>query len=170
MNVERLKEALEKAGFKSMSDDELKAWLRKANEYHESQEGKHQRDEAEYVMNYYIDNIAKYKFTEGMGEISGFGGYYEKACQIMLDAGLQWFDSHPNADPKFKGVANVFGIILEDNEDAKALSRVVIHAIPDCSGAMHQATISAILWIRKNGWEKYIEAMSRKNDEPEEKK
>lgn len=102
-----------------------------------------------------------YEFTEEMGEISGFGGGYEQTCRNMLKAGLEWLDENPQVNPEFHGYENVYGIIIEDNDDAKALSKAVVDGSEDCTGAMHQAVISSILWIRKNGWEKYIEVMSK---------
>ncbi len=104
-----------------------------------------------------------YEFTPEMGEISGFGGGYEETCRAMLKAGLEWLDANAEADPQFHGYKNVYGIISEDNADAKALSKAVVEAAKDdCTGAMHQAVITSILWIRKNGWEKYVERMSEK--------
>lgn len=107
----------------------------------------------------------KYAWRDGMGEISGFGGGYEEACRQMLRAGLHWLDAHPDVDPQFHGYKGVFGVISEDNEDAKALSKAVLDAVPDCSGAMHQAAIGACLYVRKNGWDAYCVAMSR-TEEP----
>ena len=103
----------------------------------------------------------KYEFTKEMGEISGFGGGYEQTCRYMLKAGLEWFDKNPKADPKFKGFKNIYGLIMEDNADAKALSKAVTDATDDCTGAMHQAVISSIFYIKKNGWDKYVKEMSR---------
>lgn len=97
----------------------------------------------------------KYVFTDDMAEISGFGGSYEKACRDMIVAGLEWFDEHPTAEPKFHGFKDVYGIMAEDNEDAKALSEAVTAVSDDVTGAMHQASIQHIMYIRKNGWEKY---------------
>ena len=102
-----------------------------------------------------------YEFTEEMGEISGFGGGYEQCCRNMLKAGLEWLDANPESDPQFHGFENVYGGICEDNDDAKALSKAVVDAADDCTGAMHQAVVSKILWIKKNGWDKYVEAMSK---------
>ncbi len=104
----------------------------------------------------------KYNFTPEMGEISGFGGGYEDTCRSMLNAGLEWFDEHPEADPQFHGFKNVFGIVIEDNEDAKALSKAVTDVTNDCTGAMHQAVISHIFAIRKIGWDAYVTKMSEK--------
>jgi len=104
----------------------------------------------------------KYEFTPGMGEISGFSGSYEKECRKMLKAGLEWFDENPKAEPKFKGFKNVYGLIIEDNKDAKALSKAVTDVTDDCTGAMHQAVITSVRWIRKNGWDKYVKEMSKK--------
>lgn len=103
----------------------------------------------------------KYEFTPEMGEISGFGGGYEDTCRKMLSAGLEWLDEHPESKPEFHGFKGVYGLILEDNEDAKALTKAVVDASDgDYTGAMHQAVISSIFWIRKNGWSAYVAKMS----------
>jgi len=100
-----------------------------------------------------------------MREISGFGGGYEQTCRDMVLAGVEWLEKNPNVDPKFKGYKNVFGLILKDNVDAKKLSKVVVGASGgDCTGAMHQAAISHILFIKKNGWKKYVKEMERKGE------
>lgn len=97
--------------------------------------------------------MGKYEWVEGMGEISGFGTMgeggqrYEEACSKMLLAGLLWLDEHPTADPQFKGFEGVFGVLLDDNDDAKALSKAVTAPVPDCSGAMHQAAIQHCLFV-----------------------
>jgi len=106
-----------------------------------------------------IIHPAKYKYTSDMGEISGFGGEYEEACRNMVIAGLEWLDMHPNADPKFHGYAGIYGIIDEDNNDAKELGKVVENACDGCSGAMYQVSISHILYIKNNGWDKYVDRM-----------
>lgn len=98
-------------------------------------------------------------FTNDMREISGFGGGYEEACRKMVLAGLEWFDQHPEADPKYHGFKGVYGVIDEDSDDAKMLSQAVIGAVGDCTGAMHQAAISHIFFIRKNGWNAYAAKM-----------
>jgi hypothetical protein len=103
--------------------------------------------------------MIKYEFEEGMHEISGLGGSYEDACRTMVKAGMEWFDEHPAADPKFIRYEGIYGIISEDNEDAKNLSKAVTASVDDCTGAMHQATIGHILHIHKVGWETYIEEM-----------
>lgn len=104
----------------------------------------------------------KYSWRDGMGEISGFGGGYEEACRTMLRAGLRWLDAHQDADPKFSGYVGVFGIVDESNEDAKALSKAVMDAVPDCSGAMHHGVVKACLYVRKNGWDAYCAALSKR--------
>ena len=106
----------------------------------------------------------KYQYTDDMNEISGFGGGYETACRAMVVAGLEHLDANPTADPKFHGHEGIYGIITEDNDDAKALTAAVVAVTGgDCTGAMHQATVSHILWIRKNGWDRYCaESRARK--------
>ena len=107
--------------------------------------------------------VTKYQFTEDMDEISGFGGGYEQTCRNMLATGCEWFDAHPDANPRFKGFKEVYGLCVEDNDDAKALSQAIFDGSgDDCTGAMHQAVVSACLYIRKQGWEKYQKAMSKR--------
>ena len=100
--------------------------------------------------------MEKYEFEDGMRKISGFSDDYENACRTMLKTGLEWFDKHPDAEPLYKGFKNIYGVIIQDNEDAKTLSKVVTDAVDDCTGAMHQAVISHILWIKGNSWEEYV--------------
>lgn len=107
----------------------------------------------------------RYMFTEAMGEISGFGGGYEQTCRNMLAAGLDWLDEHPNADPRFECFEGIYGVLADDNDDAKALSKVVVAgADGDCTGAMHHAVVSHCLFICKNGWERYVEEMSKREE------
>lgn len=97
-------------------------------------------------------------YTEDMDEISGFGGGYEANCRAMVLGGLKWLDEHPEADPKFVGMRNVFGILLED-------SKAMIDATPDrdVTGAMHQASVNHVLYAWKNGWPKYQEELRKRS-------
>lgn len=109
--------------------------------------------------------MSKYDFTPEMGEISGFGGGYEATCRAMLAAGMEWLDAHPDADPQFHGYKGICGIISEDNDDAEALSQAVVDGSGgDCTRAMHQAAVSACLFIRKNGWDEYVRRMSEPSE------
>lgn len=120
------------------------------------------------------------EFTDDMGEISGFGGSYEAGCRAMLKAGVAWIDAHPDADLQFGGFRNVYGLLMDESADARALTRAVMDAAftdPEtgkvttageygATGAMHQAVISHVLFIRKNGWEKYVtELRTREREE-----
>jgi len=101
--------------------------------------------------------MPKYEYLPDDPEISGFGGGYEAACRAMVAAGMEWFDAHPDADPQFHGYKGVYGVISEDNADAKALSAAIIAGSGgDCTGAMHQATTSHVLYAHKHGWDKYL--------------
>lgn len=105
-----------------------------------------------------------YEFTNEMGEISGFGGGYEACCRKMLKAALEWFDANPDAEPEFRSYEGVYGVLPPNNEKAEELSKAVIEASGnDCTGAMHQAVIQSAFWILQNGWEKYVEVMSRRD-------
>lgn len=102
----------------------------------------------------------KYQFTDDMDQISGFGG------RAMVVAGLEWIDANPNSVPRFTSYQNIYGVIGEDNEDAKKLSEAVVAASGgDCTGAMHQAVIGHVMWIVRNGWEKYVAECIRRKAE-----
>lgn len=73
----------------------------------------------------------KYQFTPAMREISGFGGAYEECCRRMLAAALDWLDAHPEAEPKYRGYEGFYGLISEENADAKALSKATCEAAGD---------------------------------------
>jgi hypothetical protein len=103
----------------------------------------------------------KYKFLPGMGEISGFGGAYEQQCRNMVIAGCNWFDEHPGADPKITTYQNIFGIIDPNNEDAKSLTGTMAEICPDCTGAMMQAAVTHVLFIKRKGWDEYVKQMSK---------
>jgi len=97
--------------------------------------------------------------------ISGFGGSYEDACQKMVLAGCDWFDSHPLAKPKFHGFEHVFGIIVEDNPIAKELTDVMVKACGgDATGAMVQACVGHVLWIRSHSWDEYIAEITKREE------
>lgn len=91
-----------------------------------------------------------FEWTEDMADVSGFGGGYERACRQMISQGCVWWAEHPDADPQFRGFENVYGICVEDNEDAKALGKALCGDI-DPSGAMHQAAVAHIFHWRKLG-------------------
>lgn len=112
--------------------------------------------------------MADYVFTPDMDEISGFGGTYEAGCRVMVQAGMEWFDQHPGAEPQFRGYRGVYGVLAEDNADAKALSAAMVAAADAAypnggvTGAMHQATVSAVLWAHRHGWDTYCDAMRKR--------
>lgn len=108
----------------------------------------------------------KAQLTNETDEIFGFGDGYEDTCRRMLLAGLEWLAAHPQADPKFRRSPSIYGIIKEDNEDARALlAAVETGSGEDCTGAMHQAVVSHCLFIKLHGWKAYIAKMSDRNVE-----
>jgi hypothetical protein len=107
-------------------------------------------------------------WSEDMGEISGFGGGYEAVCRAMVLAGIAWVDAHPDADLKFSGYKNVYGVVTEESADAKALTAAMMdtpvvlngaviqqRAGEDCTGAMHHASVSHVLAYKRLGWDEY---------------
>ena len=99
---------------------------------------------------------SKYQFTDKMGEISGFGGGYEEACRAMVVAGLEWCDKHPKADISYKEYKNIYGLTTGESDDCKKMEDAMSAVNDGCSGAQMQACKSHIMFIRKNGWDKYV--------------
>lgn len=102
---------------------------------------------------------ATFRHTPDMGEISGFGGGYEKVCQDMLEAGVKFIhDKHlSGGDVKVSEYANVYGICFPENQPTKDMERAVLDAGKDCTGAMHHAVMSRLAYIARNSWDKYCE-------------
>ena len=99
-----------------------------------------------------------YRHTPDMGEISGFGGSYEKVCQDMLEAGVKWVVAHDSADLRASELKNVTGLLTPESDDAKELSELVVEVTGgECSGAMHHAVMGRLMWISEHGWSKYVE-------------
>lgn len=117
------------------------------------------------------------EWSEDMGEISGFGGGYEAMCRAMVLAGMQWVDEHPSADPHFHGFKGIYGVLAEDNDDAKAMVKAMMDAPvyhagkkiqeragDDCTGAMHQASCSHVLAYKRLGWDEYRKQLRERED------
>lgn len=105
-----------------------------------------------------------YRHTPDMGEISGFGGGYEKVCQDMLEAGVKHIEEKRLAgnDIQLSGLVNVFGLCFPENEPTKELSEAVVAAADgDCTGAMHHAVMARLAYIAKNGWVRYCQEVRK---------
>ncbi len=105
----------------------------------------------------------KYKYTKEMREISGMGGGYEQACREMVLAGLEWLEKNPTAKLGWKVFKNVYGLTPDKTPDTeKMVDYMVDKSGGDATGAMVQATLSHIWFIKNNGWEKYENEMKLK--------
>lgn len=104
----------------------------------------------------------KYKYTSEMREISGFGNGYEDACRNMVVVGLEWLDEHKSSDPKATESPQIFGMTFDENEDMQDLQNAMSEAVEDCTGAMMHACTNHVMYIKNNGWEKYVEEMTEK--------
>lgn len=124
--------------------------------------------------------MSKYQITDEIGEISGFiaargeeNRPYEEACRSLVRYGCEWLDAHPDAMPEFQVFQNISGLILEDNEDAKTMckhmcdSLIAEHGGDERwgpTGAQMQWAINHALFIKKNGWDKYVEKMKEQKN------
>lgn len=103
--------------------------------------------------------MSKYKYTSDMREISGFGNGYEQACRKMVIAGLEWLDKNKSSDPQATENPQIFGMTFDENKDMQALQDAMLEAVNDCSGAMMHACTNHVMYIKKNGWERYVSEM-----------
>jgi len=111
-----------------------------------------------------------YEYTDAMDEISGFGGGYEATCRAMVLAGVKFLDEKSESDPKFSTYENIYGLIKEDNDDAKAMTKAMFKAANnDCTGAMMHACVSHVLAIKQLGWAEYARIMTERKETESEK-
>lgn len=106
-----------------------------------------------------------YRHTPEMGEISGFGGEYEQACQDMLEAGVKWLLAQPTqpVDIQYRGFAGVFGLCASHNENAEELDKAILSVVSDSSTMMHHAVIGRLMYINKNGWDSYVSKLTKRD-------
>lgn len=92
-------------------------------------------------------------------DISGFGGGYENACQLMLKAALDFMESTP-VHPK------EFEYSVGKTANAKAMQDKMLDAVNrDCTGAMMSATLSHAFYIHAHGREAWLtEAAGQEKD------
>ena len=94
----------------------------------------------------------------------------------MVLAGIEWVDANPNADPRFQGFKDVFGLCLEDNEDAKSLVNAMMDAPvyfdgkllqkrvgDDCTGAIYHAACQHVMAYRRLGWDEYCRQLRERH-------
>lgn len=96
----------------------------------------------------------------GIADISGMP--YEAACQKMLQAGYEWLVKNIKPDLKAITFNNIYGIFDPESPDAKALSKAVTSAEPDCTGAMHHCVMSHLFFINTNGLDKWKEEIAKR--------
>ncbi len=95
-------------------------------------------------------------------DISGMGGSYERACQLMLQAGIKYLENKSNFVWDYKEYQNVYGVCFSESEQAKRLDEAIMKSINgDCSGAMHQCVIGHLRYIHQNSYEKWLNEIGK---------
>lgn len=88
-----------------------------------------------------------YQHTEDMGAISGLLPGHETPCQVMLKAGVEWLNEHPEAN------------IAEDgSKDQETLRDVLMEATRDLSATwmMFFTVMERLIYIQQHGWDAYV--------------
>ncbi len=115
--------------------------------------------------------MSHYRHTPDMGEISGFGGVYERCCQDLLEAGVKHIEERKlgSGDLQITSLKNVYGLCFPENEPAKALSEAVLAAAKgEATGAMHHAVMSRLAYIAEHGWGVYCAELRKSEAAGEE--
>ena len=101
--------------------------------------------------------------------LSGFGGGYEDQCQRMLWRGVAYLAEH-KPDVKMwdgaKECANIYGVMIVEGTELKALEAAIMKPGDDVTGAMHQCVMGHLAYIHRNGMEKWREELAQHRTEP----
>jgi len=100
--------------------------------------------------------------------ITGFGGAYERAAQMGLQAGIDWLKDHPGFKFSYEQCPNIIGVCKTN--DMGDLEDVLLKAMnDDMTGAQHQCLINHLHYIHENGYDKWLDEMGdRKYEYPKE--
>ncbi len=99
--------------------------------------------------------------------ISGFGGAYEDMCQRMLWRGVKHLEEvRPPVEmwKQAKAYRNIYGLLLTEGDDLKALEAAIIQDGDDVTGAMHQAVMGHLFYIHENGLDRWREELAKHRD------
>lgn len=98
-------------------------------------------------------------------DISGFGGGYEKVCQVALWTGIKYLAKCDKPEDLFKGTVefqNITGIAITP-ESAKELEDLWRSnpALDGWTGAQHQAVVGHLRFIAKEGYLAWIKKFEK---------
>lgn len=96
-------------------------------------------------------------------DLSGMGGGYENECQLMLQAGEKWLEENKPKDLKARTFEGIYGILEPASAETEQLSQYITKD-RDCTGAMHQCVMGHLIYIAKEGKEKWFKLF---DDQPE---
>ncbi len=89
-------------------------------------------------------------------DVSGMGGGYERACQLMIQAGVKFLEEN-EFHFDYKTIKGVYGVAFSDAPWSKDLEKVLMDAVGgDCTGAMHQCVIGHLQYIHKESYEAWL--------------
>lgn len=97
-------------------------------------------------------------------DLSGFGGSYEHACQVMLDKGIAWLREHPDAVLVHREYPTVFGLAIPESDDMKALEKAFTAGIPGgCTTAMAHCLTHHLRYIHAHGYDAWLAMIEEKS-------
>ena len=101
------------------------------------------------------------EYTDKM-DISGMGGSYEKACQTMVIAGLEYLDDKPDFIFLHIPEGEIDRVETPEVEDVR---NFMLLTCEGCTGAMMGAAIQHVYQAFTHGWDWYVEQLENRKDE-----
>jgi len=100
---------------------------------------------------------ARYEWTEGMAEISGLGGEYERTCRQMVTAGARWLGENEGPTVQLSESENVT-VRIDDRNGRKEKLRayMVESADVEPTASMLHVSMKHALYADGIGWEAYV--------------
>lgn len=100
--------------------------------------------------------------------LSGFGGTYEDMCQRMLWRGVAYL-AEVKPDPEMwsgaQTYANVYGVMVTEGAELKALEAAILKPGDDATGAMHQCVMGHLAYIHRNGLDEWRTELTKHRTE-----
>jgi len=137
----------------------------KTNEQMKKEHDEWRKETAKDYLKEYNELMERIKDEESFEtiNISGMGGGYERACQMMLRAGIKHLEKNPDFHFDYFTYPNIYGVAWTETPWGKELDKVLMDAIGgDCTGAMHQCVIGHLAYIHKQGYNKWLEELKER--------
>lgn len=102
-------------------------------------------------------------------DLSGFGGDYENALQLMVWTGVEFLQKNNIKSFRSEQSPNIIGIAINQGETGEAFDKAILDCVKDygASGAMHQYATNHARYIATHGYKKWFnELLEHREEQP----